>query len=124
MAGVLIYTAAPDSEGTLGELVSLDEPEQLRRHLRAALRDAAQCASDPLCAEHAPSQQGTTVHAVACHACSRRKRRASAGTNISTALIALPFQYRNYLVHLKSYCPAYNLYCVGLKKQPFLHPKE
>ena len=69
MAGVLIYTAAPDSEGTLGGLVSLGEPEQLRRHLLAALRDAVQCASDPLCAEHAPSERGTTVHAAACHAC-------------------------------------------------------
>jgi hypothetical protein len=69
MAGVLIYTAAPDSEGTLGGLVSLGEPAQLRRHLLAALRDAAQCASDPLCAEHEPSQRGTTVHAAACHAC-------------------------------------------------------
>jgi hypothetical protein len=69
MAGVLIYTAAPDSEGTLGGLVSLGEQEQLRRHLLAALRDAAQCASDPLCAEHEPSQRGTTVHAAACHAC-------------------------------------------------------
>lgn len=69
MAGVLIYTAAPDSEGTLGGLVSLGEPTQLRRHLLAALRDAVQCASDPLCAEHAPSERGTTVHAAACHAC-------------------------------------------------------
>lgn len=69
MAGVLIYTAAPDSEGTLGGLVGLDEPEQLRRHLQAALRDAMQCASDPLCAEHEPSVRGTTVHAAACHAC-------------------------------------------------------
>jgi hypothetical protein len=69
MAGVLIYTSAPDSEGTLGGLVSLGEPDQLRRHVRAALRDAAQCASDPLCAEHEPSQRGTTVHAAACHAC-------------------------------------------------------
>lgn len=69
MAGVLIYTAAPDSEGTLGGLVSLGEPEQLRRHLLAALQDAAQCASDPLCAEHEPGQGTTTVHAAACHAC-------------------------------------------------------
>ncbi|MDP9310844.1 MAG: DUF1998 domain-containing protein [Chloroflexota bacterium] len=69
MAGILIYTAAPDSEGTLGGLVSLGEPEQLRRHVRAALRSAALCASDPLCAEHLPSQLGTTVHAAACHAC-------------------------------------------------------
>ena len=69
MAGVLIYTAAPDSEGTLGGLVGLGEPDELRRHLQAAMRDAAQCASDPLCAEHAPSLRGTTVHAAACHAC-------------------------------------------------------
>ena len=69
MAGVLIYTAAPDSEGTLGGLVGLGEPDELRRHLQTAMRDAAQCASDPLCAEHEPSRRGTTVHAAACHAC-------------------------------------------------------
>jgi hypothetical protein len=69
MAGVLIYTAAPDSEGTLGGLVSLGEPDQLQRHVRAALRDGGLCASDPLCAEHAPSQEGITLHAAACHAC-------------------------------------------------------
>ena len=69
MAGVLIYTAAPDSEGTLGGLVSLGEPAELRRHLLSAIRDAQLCASDPLCAEHDPSQQGITLHAAACHAC-------------------------------------------------------
>jgi hypothetical protein len=69
MAGILIYTAAPDSEGTLGGLVSLGEPEELGRHLRAALESAALCASDPLCAERDPSQQGVTLHAAACHAC-------------------------------------------------------
>ncbi len=69
MAGVLIYTAAPDSEGTLGGLVALGEPAELGRHIRAALRDAQLCASDPLCAEHRPSQQGLTLHAAACHAC-------------------------------------------------------
>ena len=69
MAGLLIYTAAPDSEGTLGGLVHLGEPEELGRHIRAALEDAALCASDPLCAEHDPSQQGVTLHAAACHAC-------------------------------------------------------
>lgn len=69
MAGVLIYTAAPDSEGTLGGLVGLGEPAELQRHIQTALRDAGQCASDPLCAEHEPSMRGTTVHAAACHAC-------------------------------------------------------
>lgn len=68
-AGVLLYTAAPDSEGTLGGLVNLGEPDELRRHLSAALQAAALCASDPLCAEHQPGQQGITLHAAACHAC-------------------------------------------------------
>ena len=69
MAGVLIYTSAPDSEGTLGGLVSLGEPASLGRHMRNALRSAGLCTSDPLCAEHQPSRRGDTLHAAACHAC-------------------------------------------------------
>ncbi|WP_457593102.1 DrmB family protein [Hydrogenimonas sp.] len=68
MAGVLIYTAAPDSDGTLGGLVELGEPETLGRLIRQALDRAKICASDPLCAEHDPSEDRTT-HAAACHAC-------------------------------------------------------
>ncbi|PYT85902.1 MAG: hypothetical protein DMG36_27120, partial [Acidobacteria bacterium] len=37
MAGILIYTAAPDSEGTLGGLVELGNPASLGRHLQQAL---------------------------------------------------------------------------------------
>jgi hypothetical protein len=69
MAGLLIYTSAPDSEGTLGGLVSLGEPETLGRHIGQALETAHLCASDPLCAEHPPSRTGRTLHAAACHAC-------------------------------------------------------
>jgi len=69
MAGVLIYTAAPDSEGTLGGLVSLGKPETLERHLDQALDSVRLCASDPLCAEHHPYRDGTTLHAASCHAC-------------------------------------------------------
>lgn len=69
MAGVLIYTAAPDSEGTLGGLVALGEPNDLGRLIQSALRDAQLCASDPLCAEHPPSFDGITLHGAACHAC-------------------------------------------------------
>lgn len=69
MAGLLIYTSAPDSEGTLGGLVSLGEPETLGRHIGQALETAHLCASDPLCAEHPPSREGRTLHAAACHAC-------------------------------------------------------
>jgi hypothetical protein len=69
MAGVLIYTAAPDSEGTLGGLVSLGKPETLERHLDQALDNMRLCASDPLCAEHHPYRDGNTLHAPSCHAC-------------------------------------------------------
>lgn len=69
MAGILISTAAADSEGTLGGLVALGEPEELGRHLAAALAAAELCASDPLCAEHDPPSDGMTLHAAACHAC-------------------------------------------------------
>src|SRR5205814_4861266 len=62
MAGILIYTAAPDSEGTLGGLVSLGNPEKLAYHLDQALEQLRLCASDPLCAEHRPAAQGITLH--------------------------------------------------------------
>ena len=68
MAGILLYTAAPDSEGTLGGLVRLGEPSQLGRLIGAALEEAELCASDPLCAEHDPCD-GHDLHGAACHAC-------------------------------------------------------
>jgi len=68
MAGVLLYTAAPDSEGTLGGLVSLGEPDELGPLLRQALERAQLCSSDPLCAEHDP-RSDSSVHVAACHAC-------------------------------------------------------
>jgi hypothetical protein len=45
MAGLLLYTAAPDSEGTLGGLVALGEPRTLGRHLDQALEAMRLCAS-------------------------------------------------------------------------------
>jgi len=69
MAGVLIYTSAPDSEGTLGGLCALGQPNKLGRHLHQALDKIALCASDPLCAEHDPGS-GDKLHGAACHACS------------------------------------------------------
>ena len=68
MAGVLIYTAAPDSDGTLGGLVDLGKPGQLGRIIRQALSRAMICSSDPLCADHKPATDRST-HASACHAC-------------------------------------------------------
>ena len=69
MAGILLYTSAPDSEGTLGGLVSLGEPHNLERHIDSALEACGLCASDPTCAEHMPGYGASTVHAAACHSC-------------------------------------------------------
>lgn len=68
-AGILIYTAVPDAEGTLGGLVSLAEPEPLTRIMRRALHDARRCSSDPLCAERLPKAPADFLHGAACHAC-------------------------------------------------------
>ncbi|MCA9640102.1 MAG: DUF1998 domain-containing protein, partial [Myxococcales bacterium] len=68
-AGILIYTAAADSDGTLGGLVDLGKPANLGRLLRQALDRSRVCASDPLCAEHNP-RTDSSLHAASCHACS------------------------------------------------------
>lgn len=69
MAGVLIYTAAPDSEGTLGGLVRMGRPEYLEQHIGRALERLTLCSSDPLCADHTAEKDGATLHGACCHAC-------------------------------------------------------
>lgn len=69
MAGVLVYTAAPDAEGTLGGLVRMGRPDELGRHIERALAQIALCSSDPLCADHLPEPDGSTLHGASCHAC-------------------------------------------------------
>ncbi len=69
MSGILIYTAASDSEGTLGGLVSLGEPLSLGRHVQQALEAMRICGSDPLCAEHGATGEGRGIHGACCHAC-------------------------------------------------------
>ena len=69
MAGVLIYTAAGDVEGTLGGLARQGEPPRLARTLLSALQRGSWCSTDPICAES--SGQGTdALNLGACHACS------------------------------------------------------
>jgi hypothetical protein len=64
-----IYTAAPDSEGTLGGLVTLGETANLEQHLDQALEGLEICSSDPLCAETTPEQAFMSLHGAACHNC-------------------------------------------------------
>jgi hypothetical protein len=68
-AGLLLSTAASDSEGTLGGLVALADARFLGRLLEQALEDAETCSSDPLCAERVPEPPSDQLHVAACHAC-------------------------------------------------------
>ena len=68
MLGILIYTAAGDSEGTMGGLVRQGEPSNLEPTLKAAIRSAKWCSSDPVCIES--EGQGTdSANLAACHGC-------------------------------------------------------
>lgn len=69
MAGLLLYTGSPDSEGTLGGLVALAEPARLAAVLRDALSRARLCSTDPMCADHHAGDLGDTLHNAGCHAC-------------------------------------------------------
>ena len=66
---LLLYTASPDAEGTLGGLVQ--EARRVEDHLRYALDSAALCSNDPVCAEHVPGQsmEERWLHGAACHGC-------------------------------------------------------
>lgn len=67
--GILIYTAAGDSEGTLGGLARQGEAPRLARTVLAALEHAAWCSSDPLCRE-SRAQGLYSLNMAACHGCS------------------------------------------------------
>ena len=72
MSGLLIYTAAADSEGTLGGLIYQAKPNILARHLEQILEEQLTlCSSDPLCADHNPLGEGKSIslHGAACHTC-------------------------------------------------------
>ena len=68
MAGILIYVAVPDEEGSLGGLMELAEPGRFLRLLTGAFEASAWCSLDPVCSEqegHGPD----LLNRAACHAC-------------------------------------------------------
>lgn len=71
MAGVLIYTAAGDSEGTMGGLVRLGKPGAFEPVLRKALEEAQWCGADPVCMEAGEmgGQGPDSCNIAACHSC-------------------------------------------------------
>jgi hypothetical protein len=70
MAGVLIYTAAGDSEGTMGGLVRMARPANLLAVFAGALSNARWCSTDPVCMEVGQAGQGPdSCNLAACHGC-------------------------------------------------------
>lgn len=68
MSGVLIYTAAGDSEGTMGGLVRMGEPDRLVSIVINAINKARWCSSDPVCIESAGQGPGN-CNLAGCHSC-------------------------------------------------------
>lgn len=68
MAGILVYTAAGDSEGSMGGLVRMGSPGRFERTLKRALLKAQWCSSDPVCIESL-GQGPDNCNLAACHSC-------------------------------------------------------
>ncbi|MBB3010250.1 DUF1998 domain-containing protein [Cupriavidus alkaliphilus] len=69
MAAFLVYTAAGDSEGSLGGLVRLGRKELLEPMMRRAISRASWCSADPVCSEDLGGTGSRLVNKAACHAC-------------------------------------------------------
>lgn len=68
MAGVLIYTATTDDDGTMGGLQRQGDPKLVDRTIQAAIHAQAWCSSDPLCIEDMLTpDDGLSL--AACHSC-------------------------------------------------------
>ena len=67
--GVLLYTATPGADGTLGGLAAC--ANRAGGLIRRAVELAALCSNDPICAHHAPDEAhgDRPLHGAACHGC-------------------------------------------------------
>ncbi len=68
MAGILIYTASGDADGTLGGLVRQGKPDFFSALVSKAVASGYWCSSDPLCIESQGQGLGS-LNLAACHAC-------------------------------------------------------
>jgi hypothetical protein len=67
--GILLYTATPDAEGTLGGLV--EAADRIDLYLRQAVDLGRLCSNDPVCAQHQPDNRNENrlLSGAACHGC-------------------------------------------------------
>lgn len=71
MAGILIYTAEGDADGTLGGLVRMGKGANFTAMFQQAIMNASWCSADPVCMEagdHGGQGPGS-LNLAACHSC-------------------------------------------------------
>lgn len=101
-AGILIYTAAGDVEGTLGGLARQGEPPEFARTILAGLERAAWCSSDPICRE-SPGQGFGALNLGACHACALVSETSCESANVlldRRLLFGVPGKVTGFFEHV------------------------
>ena len=81
MAGILIYVAVADEEGSLGGLMEMARPERFLRLLARAFEAASWCSLDPVCSEREGHGPGL-LNRAACHACALLPETSCAYGNV------------------------------------------
>lgn len=89
IAGVLIYLASSDSEGSLGGLISVAENcEMFESIVNSALKKALWCSADPLCVNS--KQQGyASLNYAACHDCGLLPETSCESNNVLLDRVAV-----------------------------------
>tara|TARA_Y100001978_G_scaffold203450_1_gene229428 strand:- start:70 stop:1866 length:1797 start_codon:yes stop_codon:yes gene_type:complete len=67
-AGILIYTASSDADGTLGGLAGMAEKDKIHSLISSSLNDAKWCSGDPLCINRS-NDISLTGSLASCHNC-------------------------------------------------------
>jgi hypothetical protein len=98
MAGILIYTASGDAEGTMGGLVRMGKPGLLEPVIKKAVEAAQWCSADPVCMEMGRGGQGPdATNLAACHSCSLVPETSCEEFNrfLDRAMIVGELEYRS-----------------------------
>ena len=96
MCGILIYTAATDSDGSLGGLAREGKGDKLNNTILEMLNDASWCSTDPICIE-SKSQGFMSLNYSACHACTLLPETSCECVNIlldRASVVGLPDNHK------------------------------
>jgi hypothetical protein len=80
-AGLLIYTADSDAEGSMGGLSEMGAPERLEDVIYRAVSRSQWCSGDPVCRE-LDAQGVDGLNRAACHACSLAAETSCTFSNV------------------------------------------